>query len=642
MRTVKTSSKLRNYLLIALLLLSPQSLVLAEQLTQDDIDAIYGNTIFFDGNDSCSTSQYSASTLSTFGSIYLIGDSITERSISDFNNLFGESININSKVGRNSGAATSVVQENTAAVSVAKVVVVALGTNDGGANITNNINSTVSAIKDINASASVYWVDVAALQERDDLNQVNVSIYNNAGAGSYSVISWFNTVFPGQPPTKEHTDLVDSSGYIDTGDGLAVHPVVGEGTAAFASTIFSRVSGATTQGTSGITSSALPPSTIESFNSIIKPRIDILEGDYKAAGEILGIPWEFIAAIHHRESGNNPDTSIGSGEPLGETNPDTGLPWPSDNVKNYVEVLTSVTLAHAKNVYGIELGLDNPIEDYAYALLTHNRGGAYHDVPESEGGEWSYMKSPYVVSGISQEKLSGIMRFPNEGYWPNWSGPEGPDPYNSAWKYSWGAPPNSRGKLTTSGGIGALTVFMMLMGKTVNTSGECVNGLAGVAGSVNYGPNPNVVLNNTEITSLSQCPGGLREGLLILKQYVLSQPQWSPPAEIGSSYNCRYVRGLEAGKVISLHATGRALDIYLDVDIPFEKEIGDSIRDWLILNSTALGVQRVIWNREKWTSPGGGLSEYTGKNAHNTHIHAELNLEGAAAETSFFLTGGAS
>ncbi len=234
-----------KYLLILVLLLSSNAIVLAsDSLTQDDIDAIYGNTIFFDNEDSCITSGDGGVNLTEPGSLYVIGDSITNGAANDIKNLFPNGVAVvNGVDGRRTNKAAEVINgEDSLAVSLAQVVVIALGTNDGGGDISNSIKSAVDAVRTVNSNASIYWVDVAALQPSSTLNAVNQHIYSSSSINDYSVLSWFKTVFPGQEPTDPDADLNDVNSYINTADGYDVHPVRGEGMKAFANTIYTGVS----------------------------------------------------------------------------------------------------------------------------------------------------------------------------------------------------------------------------------------------------------------------------------------------------------------------------------------------------------------------------------------------------------------
>ncbi len=89
----------------------------------------------------------------------------------------------------------------------------------------------------------------------------------------------------------------------------------------------------------------------------------------------------------------------------------------------------------------------------------------------------------------------------------------------------------------------------------------------------------------------------------------------------------------------SQHGTGRAIDLAIptrhgDAD----NARGDPVANWLVANSSRIGVQLVIWDRTVWV---GYLAtpkarRYTGPDPHADHIHVEINLAGAARATPFF------
>jgi hypothetical protein len=67
--------------------------------------------------------------------------------------------------------------------------------------------------------------------------------------------------------------------------------------------------------------------------------------------------------------------------------------------------------------------------------------------------------------------------------------------------------------------------------------------------------------------------------------------------------------------------------------------VGDPIANWLVQNAQAIGVQYIIWNRVQWTGSRTGRKDrdYGGPSPHIDHIHVELNRDGAARATPWFL-----
>ncbi|KAI1721027.1 hypothetical protein Ddc_07462 [Ditylenchus destructor] len=83
-------------------------------------------------------------------------------------------------------------------------------------------------------------------------------------------------------------------------------------------------------------------------------------------------------------------------------------------------------------------------------------------------------------------------------------------------------------------------------------------------------------------------------------------------------YNNRNVRG---GKTLSLHAEGRAVDLYAGAN-------GKAAFDHAVAIACNRGIQEVIYNRRIWTN-GRGERAYNGVNPHTDHVHIGLNRCGA-------------
>ena len=121
----------------------------------------------------------------------------------------------------------------------------------------------------------------------------------------------------------------------------------------------------------------------------------------------------------------------------------------------------------------------------------------------------------------------------------------------------------------------------------------------------------------------AHCTGRLGVGTRALGGYILA----AFPGVIASfgGYNCRPNTADTANT--SLHGTGRALDLTVSVDGDHSRA-ADVVADWLLTNARALGVEEVIWTRTIWTSLH-GLRDYTGPDAHTSHIHVGLSPESA-------------
>ncbi len=133
------------------------------------------------------------------------------------------------------------------------------------------------------------------------------------------------------------------------------------------------------------------------------------------------------------------------------------------------------------------------------------------------------------------------------------------------------------------------------------------------------------------------CGGGLLAGTRQLGQYLVDN---FPGARSYQGYNCRQIRGSSG---MSLHGTGRALDIFVPLDGgQADNDLGDPVAHWLIANAEAIGIQLIIWDRSIWS--GGRRSNkfrsYGGSHPHHDHLHIELNAAGANKRTPFFNGGG--
>ena len=96
-----------------------------------------------------------------------------------------------------------------------------------------------------------------------------------------------------------------------------------------------------------------------------------------------------------------------------------------------------------------------------------------------------------------------------------------------------------------------------------------------------------------------------------------------PGTRTAGIYNCRTVRG---GKSTSLHAEGRAVDLWITSIAQ-----GDALAKWARDHSEQYQIQEVIWNRKIWSvlHANAGWRKYTGENQHTDHVHIGQNRKGA-------------
>lgn len=172
--------------------------------------------------------------------VFIIGDSITHRSQSQYEAAFQQkgltgvidasdsrSLNAKGTTG-NKLSGMEVIRESKDKIQNAAAVVVALGTNGG-----NTDDTVAKAIDAIGAGKKIFWVDTIAVGRSDDsiVGPGNRAIYEQAKAKKFQVISWFNTVDEQGDPQHPAKHEKDPHKYIDTSDGLGVHPTSGGSTA---------------------------------------------------------------------------------------------------------------------------------------------------------------------------------------------------------------------------------------------------------------------------------------------------------------------------------------------------------------------------------------------------------------------------
>lgn len=137
---------------------------------------------------------------------------------------------------------------------------------------------------------------------------------------------------------------------------------------------------------------ALPAETQARFDAH-KPKIDLLTPMYKRVAEAEEIPWQFVAALHYRECGNDPNRSVWAGQPVGSVN------WDHGDVKGTtLEADARSAIQHfkmkARTVYGIQIGMNNTLEELKHAFVAYNRGKMYKDANQSVD------TSPYAMNGF--------------------------------------------------------------------------------------------------------------------------------------------------------------------------------------------------------------------------------------------------
>lgn len=199
-----------------------------------------------------------------------------------------------------------------------------------------------------------------------------------------------------------------------------------------------------------------PAQTTERLSSLgLEEKLEETRARYEYAQQQTNVPWQALAAIHYREGGMNPTTSISNGQALGTGVNVDGLYIPEDANEDALQAANHF-LSLANSVYGNDREDITfwTFEDWANAFLAYNRGSLY-----KQNG-YTYTDSPYVMNGFDADHID-----------MNWVGGAA-DP----------------GSSTTGGGrdtnLGAL-VIMTYFGATPGSSdGATLCGTSSVAGNI--------------------------------------------------------------------------------------------------------------------------------------------------------------
>jgi murein DD-endopeptidase MepM/ murein hydrolase activator NlpD len=231
----------------------------ASAITQDQLNSIINNTPFYDPSSSpcASSTQTAGSTNIVSGSsVYILGDSITQRAVNAYQSSFqklGITTEINYQTGRslttvaaNSNASTGMqaIAANTSEIKSASAIVIDLGVS--GTAPLASVDGAISAIRAANPNAPIYWVDGIVINNPSLVSQVqqsNQAIYKQASQENYTIISWFKTVDPNGDPTNLTGQETDTNGYIDQSDGLGINPSVPNGVNALVNLVIGALNG---------------------------------------------------------------------------------------------------------------------------------------------------------------------------------------------------------------------------------------------------------------------------------------------------------------------------------------------------------------------------------------------------------------
>lgn len=149
--------------------------------------------------------------------------------------------------------------------------------------------------------------------------------------------------------------------------------------------------------------SSLPDATTKYLDGRgIKALVDQNKARYDKAQSVTGVPWQVTAALHYREAGMNPASSIYNGAPLGSGVNVDGQNVVADPLQDAV-LATQHFVNMAKGVYGIDIvkSLSTmTTEQWGNAFLAYNRGYLY-----KQNGK-TYDQSPYVMNGLDDAHMN--------------------------------------------------------------------------------------------------------------------------------------------------------------------------------------------------------------------------------------------
>lgn len=235
--------------ILVLVLVQPLSVYADDSLSNSDAQSVYTDSVFYDPNSSdcsaSSTAPANGTSLASGSNVYILGDSITNRSNDAYISAFkqrGITTSIDAsdsrsltKAGQSGNKLNGMqaIAADTTQIKGANAIVVALGTN--GDNTPQSVDAAIDAIKQANSSAPIYWVDTIGVNGQyftaAGNKAANDAIYSESLSKGYKVISWFKIVDASGNPQSPSTPEKDPNKYIDNSDGLGVHPTAAGQTA---------------------------------------------------------------------------------------------------------------------------------------------------------------------------------------------------------------------------------------------------------------------------------------------------------------------------------------------------------------------------------------------------------------------------
>ncbi len=131
---------------------------------------------------------------------------------------------------------------------------------------------------------------------------------------------------------------------------------------------------------------------------------------------------------------------------------------------------------------------------------------------------------------------------------------------------------------------------------------------------------------------MSAYPGTRDLNSFLLRRYAFLRA--------GGTYCCRQNSARTTVPMLSVHATGRAIDLMVPMaGGDADNTLGDAVANWLVENATFIGIQRVVWDRAYWNGERGFGLLSSASLPHTDHLHIELSQAGAERRTAFFTSG---
>lgn len=183
------------------------------------------------------------------GPIYVLGDSIAyglahDRLALRLRKIYGSAVKINFDSGRSitepgsqvKRSALQAIEDDSAFIAKAQVIVVILGTNQTERSFANSQLVLLSQLKALAPDAHYFWVDIGATlaNQAQAWSARNQVIYANAGLYGYTVISRYRAIFGPEAdplaiaPGRNFPGMGTEPGFGSEGNVHGADPQLGE------------------------------------------------------------------------------------------------------------------------------------------------------------------------------------------------------------------------------------------------------------------------------------------------------------------------------------------------------------------------------------------------------------------------------